>query len=215
MPERPRREPPACVIEAQQCGGGELYSLITNERPSSPMLVSAREPTLRLPPSQAAAYDSWHVQGWSVEQAAAARGVKIGTMRSYLLEAIAAGLEYDWTRLEVPTLDEERVQAVARRLLTESCAENDIPEGPSKSCCKETSAEVISLLPFPSLPQGTTVTSLTNVPPQGSPDSQLGHPGLTVKSVREVLDSEAEMTRVEYWVVRAVLLHMGRLGVIP
>lgn len=54
---------------------------------------------LKLPPSKREAYVLWS-QGLSLSQVAAQKGVKCGTVSSYVGEAIGLGAAYDATRLE-------------------------------------------------------------------------------------------------------------------
>ena len=54
----------------------------------------------RVPPAKRRAYDAFFRDGRSTAAIARDRDVKAATVRNYVADAVAAGLAYDWARLE-------------------------------------------------------------------------------------------------------------------
>jgi hypothetical protein len=156
------------------------------------VLVPRRLPLTHLAPSKLFCWDMWALQRWSIAQVADTRHIKPGTVTSYVCDAIEAGYEYRWDELGVPKDVEAHVRAAAAKAVLSNKLATE--EEAQKESCGATTAgsETEKELTAPS--------EALNCPSQ---EQAL----IKTKAVREHLDPDLG---VQYWMIRAVLLHMHR-----
>ncbi|CAM9343158.1 unnamed protein product [Phaeothamnion confervicola] len=88
-----------------------------------PSFVPALPTCKRLAPAKLAVYELFVVRGASLAAIAAARGNKVGTVANYLIEAVSAGLAYEWAALdaELPAGFETVARAAVAALGGSTC----------------------------------------------------------------------------------------------